>query len=84
VALAYPDELEPAPAVVIRLDGTVIDRFVVPRGTAERSYAVASRSGASDELVIFVDRTVNPLRSHRGPDPRDLGLRLLSLTWKAR
>ncbi|HXH93695.1 MAG TPA: hypothetical protein VNN25_19090, partial [Thermoanaerobaculia bacterium] len=84
VTLGYPDELEPAPKVVIALDGNVIDRFVVPRGAAERSYAVSSRSGASDELVISVDRTVNPLRAHRGPDSRDLGLRLLSLTWKAR
>jgi hypothetical protein len=84
VTLAYPDELEPAPAVVIALDGNVIDRFVAPRGNVERSYPAQSRSGAPDELVISVDRTVNPLRSHRGPDPRDLGLRLLSLTWKAR
>jgi hypothetical protein len=45
---------------------------------------VQSRAGAPDELVISVDRTVNLFRSHRGPDPRDLGLRLLSLTWKAR
>ncbi|HEX3070644.1 MAG TPA: hypothetical protein VHX14_18900 [Thermoanaerobaculia bacterium] len=84
VTLAYPDELEPAPAVVIALDGNVIDRFVVPRGNAVRSYAVSSRSGAPDELVISVDRTVNPLRAHRSPDSRDLGLRLLDLTWKAR
>jgi hypothetical protein len=84
VTLGYPDELEPAPAVVIALDGKVIDRFVIARGTAVRSYAVPSRAGAPDELVISVDRSVNLLRSHRGPDPRDLGLRLLSLTWKAR
>ena len=84
VTLAYPNELEPAPAVVIALDGTVIDRFVAPRGNVERMYAVQSRSGAPDELVISVDRTVNLLRLHRGPDPRDLGLRLLALTWKAR
>jgi hypothetical protein len=83
VTLAYPNDLEPAPVVAIALDGNVIDRFVVPLGNAERSYAVPSRSGAPDELVISVDRTVNLLRSHRGPDPRDLGLRLLSLTWKA-
>ena len=35
------------------------------------SGSTPSRSGAPDELVISVDRTVNPLRSHRGPDPRD-------------
>ncbi len=84
VTVAYPDELEPAPAVVIALDGNVIDRFVAPRGNIKHMYAVQSRSGAPDELVISVDRTVNLLRSHRGPDPRDLGLRLLALTWKAR
>ncbi|MEA2166178.1 MAG: hypothetical protein QOK37_4305 [Thermoanaerobaculia bacterium] len=73
----------PKPVVTIGFDGRVIDRFVPERRDIQRYYAVPSRSGAPDELEITVDKPVNLARIHRGSDPRDLGLQLHLLTWKA-
>jgi hypothetical protein len=80
----FPLEGEPPPHVTVTFDGNVIDRFVPAKNEVERRYAVQSRSGASDELVIAVDQAYNPARAHQSGDTRDLGLQLHSLTWKRR
>jgi hypothetical protein len=84
ISATFPLDVAPKPVVTIGFDGRVIDRFVPDKSDVRRVYTVPSQSRLPDELVISVDKPVNLLRIHRGSDPRDLGLQLHSLTWKAR
>ena len=81
--VTFPLEGEPPPTVTVMLDGRVVDRFVPKHANVERLYAVDSRNGAPDELVIAVDHVMNLSRTHRGGDPRDLGMQLHRILWKA-
>ena len=81
--VTFPLESEPPPAVTVMLDGRVVDRFVPKQANVERLYAVESRAGAPDELVIAVDHVMNLSRARRGGDPRDLGMQLHRILWKA-
>jgi hypothetical protein len=81
--LHAPMDAEAAPSVTITFDGRVLDRFVPAQEVFSRRYVVESVADASHELLIDVDRVVNPKKMHRGGDERDLGLQLLSLRWKA-
>ena len=83
-AATFPLDGEPPPHVTVTFDGSVIDRFVPQKKDVERRYAVQSRSGAPDELVISVDQAINPARAHQSGDSRDLGMQLHNLTWKRR
>jgi len=80
----FPLEGEPPPHVTIAFDGKVIDQFVPQKKDVARHYPVQSRSGAPDELVIYVDQAINPARAHQSGDSRDLGMQLHNLTWKRR
>ena len=80
----FPLEGEPAPHVTVMFDGKLIDQFVPQKKDVERHYAVQSRGGAPDELVIAVDQAINPARAHQSGDSRDLGMQLHNLTWKRR
>jgi len=80
----FPLEGEPPPHVTVTFDGNVIDRFVPAKSNIERRYAVQSRSGVADELMIGVDQAINPARAHQSGDSRDLGMQLHNLTWKRR
>jgi hypothetical protein len=81
--VTFPLQGEPPPNVTVMLDGRVIDRFVPQRADVERLYVVDSRSGPPDELVLSVDHVMNLSRAHRGSDPRDLGIQLHRILWKA-
>jgi hypothetical protein len=83
LTMNFPLEAEPAPTVTVLLDGVVVDRFVPNKPEVERSYLVPSRIDAPDELTLSVDHAVNFSRLHRGSDPRDLGLALHRILWKA-
>lgn len=77
-----PLDAEPRkPIVTVVFNGTVIDRFQSEE-TMERRWTVASKNGGPNELIVEVDEVVNPIALHRGTDPRDLGLRLHSLSWR--
>ena len=80
--VTFPLDAEPAPAVTVKLDGAIIDHFVPKQAEVERSYVVASRTGAPDELVISVDHVVNFARLHRSGDTRDLGMQIHYILWK--
>jgi hypothetical protein len=82
-AVTLPLDAEPAPTVTVMLDGNVVDRFVPKSADVERTYVVSSRSGAPDELVLSVDHAVNPAHIHPGGDPRELGMQLHRILWKA-
>jgi hypothetical protein len=81
--VTLPLDAEPAPTVTVMLDGNVVDRFVPKRADVERFYVVASRSGVPDELVLSVDHSIIPAHVHPGGDPRDLGMQLHRILWKA-
>lgn len=81
--VTFPIEAEPAPAVTVKLDGAIIDRFVPKQAEVERWYVVASRSRAPDELVFSVDHAVNFARLRGSGDPRDLGMQIHYILWKA-
>ena len=77
-----PLDAEPAPSISISLNGHTLERFVPTSASFDRKYRLAARSDAANELVIEVDRVINPARAHGEGDPRDLGLRLDALTWR--
>ncbi|HVS33556.1 MAG TPA: hypothetical protein VMS98_19130 [Thermoanaerobaculia bacterium] len=72
----------PPPRVTIQLNGDVLDAFTAGEPAVERSFAI-DRPALRDrnELVIEIDRVVNPLAAGLSGDPRDLGLRLERLEW---
>jgi hypothetical protein len=76
--VAFPLDSEPPPTLTVVLNGKVIDHFMPKKADVERSYAVESRGDAPDELVLSVDQSFRP-----SGDPRDLGLALHRITWKA-
>ena len=82
-SVAFPLDSEPAPTLTVMLDGKIVDRFVPKKADVERLYTVTSRSDAPDELVLSVDQSFRPALGHPGADPRDLGLALHQITWKA-
>ncbi|MEA2328613.1 MAG: hypothetical protein QOE68_3572, partial [Thermoanaerobaculia bacterium] len=81
--VTFPLQGEPPPNVTVMFDGRVVDRFVPKHADVERLYVVDSRSGAPDELVLSVDHVMNLSRSHKGNDPRDLGMQLHRVLWKS-
>lgn len=81
--VAFPLDSEPTPTLTVMLDGKIVDRFVPKKADVERLYLVASRSDVPDELVLSVDQSFRPAQGHSGGDPRDLGLALHHITWKA-
>jgi hypothetical protein len=81
--VTFPLQAEPPPTVTVMLDGHVVDRFIPNHADVERRYVVDSRGGEPDELVLSVDHVMNLSRTHRGGDPRDLGIQLHGILWKA-
>ncbi|MBV9070750.1 MAG: hypothetical protein JO093_10725 [Acidobacteria bacterium] len=82
-SVTFPLQGEPPPSFTVTFDGRVIDRFVPARADVQRLYVVDSRSGSPDELVLSVDHVMNLSRSHKGNDPRDLGVQLHRILWKS-
>lgn len=84
LALAFdiPSELVSRhPAVEIRLNGAVIDRFVCSTPSTSKSWIVPAKPDAWNELVISMDKVLNPAKEGITPDARDLGLNLTSYSW---
>ncbi|HKO55078.1 MAG TPA: hypothetical protein VJ276_04320 [Thermoanaerobaculia bacterium] len=77
------DALPRPPRVTVSFNGAIVDTFVASKSDVTRTYALASRDGAPNELRIETDGVVNPARLGRNGDTRDLGLQLRGLTWKA-
>jgi hypothetical protein len=69
--------------LTVAFDGKVIDRYVPKKADLERLYVVESRPDLADELVLSIDQSFRPALGHPGGDPRDLGLALHRITWKA-
>jgi len=73
-----------APTLTVQLNGRVIDRVRCTAETMSKTWDVDANGDAPNELVLSIDRVVNPLRDHLGGDARDLGLRLDAYEWRAR
>lgn len=69
-----------SPTITVTYNGAVIDRFVATEAQFTRTYELASRNDWND-LVFETSEFVNPSKSGRGADPRDLGMRIDYLDW---
>ena len=77
-----PSELVPRhPTVTIELNGQTIDRIVCTTPSISKSWVVAARADGWNELVISLDKVINPAKEGISPDARDLGLNLTSYGW---
>ena len=73
------DALAAQPNLTITFNGRVIDRIRATTSDLARSYDVAARLDARNDLVIETDRTIRPAN-----DTRDLGVRLNDIEWTPR
>ena len=73
------DALAAQPNLTITFNGRVIDRIHATTSDLARSYDVAARLDARNDLVIETDRTIRPAN-----DTRDLGVRLNDIEWTPR
>jgi hypothetical protein len=69
------------PTVEVRLNGKLIDRFVCSTPSTQKSWVLPARADAWNELVISLDKVLNPAREGISSDARDLGLNLTSYAW---
>lgn len=77
-----PMELAPRkPMIEVRVNGQLVDRFVCATPSMTRSWLVPARGDAWNDLVISMDKVLNPAREGLTPDRRDLGLDLTSYFW---
>ena len=77
-----PLDTLPPPTVDVRVNGATIDHFVAAQPEMEKSWIVAGRTGAANELRITSSDAVVPARAHPGGDTRELALKLTSITWQ--
>ena len=76
------DALPAPPAIDVAFNGTPVERFVAATPEVEKSWVLPSRQGAPNELRITTSETIIPARAHPGADARELGLKLMSITWQ--
>ncbi|HEX7421581.1 MAG TPA: hypothetical protein VF505_16945, partial [Thermoanaerobaculia bacterium] len=77
-----PMELAPRkPAIEIRVNGVLVDRFVCSTPSMTKSWLVPARADTWNQLVISMDKVLNPAKEGITPDARDLGLDLTSYSW---
>jgi hypothetical protein len=81
---SVPTELVPRrPVAEVVLNGRIIDRFVVPSaGVVRKEWIVESRVDGRNELVLTMDKVLNPKKEGLIPDERDLGLQLHQYWWR--
>ncbi|HEX7421583.1 MAG TPA: hypothetical protein VF505_16955 [Thermoanaerobaculia bacterium] len=69
------------PTIEIQLNGVIVDRFVCSTPSMTKSWLVPARADAWNQLVISMDKVLNPAKEGITPDARDLGLDLTSYSW---
>lgn len=77
------DALDSRPEIAVTLNGTTLQRFVVTKEIVEHDFHVGPMLAPRNEVRIETDRTVNPRKKGLGNDPRDLGFRLDSISWRS-
>ena len=76
------DSLPAPPEIEVTLNGVLVERFAATTMEVKKSWAVAGRDLAANELRITTSGAVVPARLHGGGDTRELGLKLLAITWQ--
>ena len=71
------DTIQPPPAIEVRVNGQLLERFTSSEAVVEKAWIIPSRKDAPNELVIATSDVVVPGNG----DPRQLGLRIDSMTW---
>lgn len=71
------DTIQPPPAVEVRVNGELLERFVSKEPMVEKSWTIPSRKGAPNELAIATSDVVVPGNG----DTRRLGLRIDAMSW---
>jgi hypothetical protein len=75
------DAIQPPPVIDVYMNEVLVEHIVTAAPDIERSWIVASRKDAPNELRIVTSATVNPSREGKSTDTRELGLRIDSLAW---
>jgi hypothetical protein len=78
-----PTELVPRrPVLEVRVNGQVVDRIVCTDRFFKKSWDVPALSDRPNELVLAIDKVINPAKEGINPDQRDLGLMLSRYGWE--
>jgi hypothetical protein len=75
-----PDKLDPT-TIEIELDRRPVARFQAPRGRFTRSFTVTDLAPLPDGHRVSI--RASPTTTTEAPDPRELGLCIESITWRA-
>ena len=79
-----PTELVPRhPTVEIYLNGQLVDRSVCTTPSVSRTVIVPASGNMWNQLVISMDKVLNPAKEGILPDARDLSLNLTGYGWEA-
>ncbi|MEK6371482.1 MAG: hypothetical protein AABO58_02190 [Acidobacteriota bacterium] len=77
------DALPAPPSIEVTLNGALVERFTADALEMKKSWTVAGRDGGgANELRISTSGAIVPARAHPGGDSRELGLKLLAITWQ--
>jgi hypothetical protein len=76
------DALPSPPQIEVTLNGVLVERFAATAVETKKSWTVAGRTGGANELRITTSGAIVPARAHPGGDSRELGLKLLAITWQ--
>ena len=76
------DALPAPPEIEVTLNGALVERFAATAIEMKKSWTVAGRDGGANELRITTSGAIVPARAHPGGDSRELGLKLLAITWQ--
>lgn len=78
-----PTELVPRKTTMeVRVNGQAIDRFLCEKEAVEKTWIVPALADRPNEIVIAVDKVINPAKEGINPDGRDLGFRLRTYGWE--
>ncbi|HUR80531.1 MAG TPA: hypothetical protein VM733_07180 [Thermoanaerobaculia bacterium] len=69
------------PMIEVWMNGALVERFRGDKANIEKSWTVASRTGAPNELRIHTSGVAVPSQVGGGGDSRELGLRMDGMSW---
>jgi hypothetical protein len=75
------DSLPAPPEIEVAVNGALLERFTANALEMKKSWTVAGREGGANQLRISTSAAVVPSRAHPGGDSRELGLKLMAITW---
>jgi hypothetical protein len=79
--LFVPIDTIPPPTIEVWLNEVLLERFVGSSATIEKSWTVASRRDAPNDLRIATSGVAVPARVRESSDTRELGLRMDGISW---